>query len=120
ALPEIAQFSPINGFVHADLTGDKKPEILAAGNFYAFKPQLGRSDASFGVLMSYENGVKVSPSVQADLWLDGDIRDVEILQFKSGVRRLLVSRNNDAPGLYSVTADNTLNRIVRTEVESVP
>src|SRR5690606_34943538 len=43
--PDLAQLTPINGFVFDDFTGNRKNEIIAAGNFYPYKPQLGRSDA---------------------------------------------------------------------------
>jgi len=35
------------------------------------------------------------------LWLDGDIKSLHILKHKSGKKQLLVSRNNDRPGLFT-------------------
>ena len=102
ALPDLAQFSPINGFLFDDFTGDGAKEIIAAGNFYPFKPQLGRSDASTGVMLRYDNGLK-DDGVLSKLWLTGDIRQIEVLSFSSGIKRILVSRNNDSPSLYQIT-----------------
>ena len=102
ALPAQAQISSINGFILGDFTGDAKTEIIAAGNFYPFKPQLGRSDASTGLMLHYDNGLQIDQGVLAKVWLTGDIRDMEVLNFKSGVKRILVSRNNDKPGLFQV------------------
>src|SRR5690606_31808387 len=45
ALPPLAQLSSINGFLFDDFDGDGNREILAAGNFFPYKPQLGRCDA---------------------------------------------------------------------------
>ncbi|MEO5602348.1 MAG: FG-GAP-like repeat-containing protein, partial [Cyclobacteriaceae bacterium] len=102
-LPDLAQVSPINAFVLDDFTGVGKKQIIAAGNFYPFKPQLGRSDASKGLLLEYKNGISVANGVLSDVWLEGDIRDMELLNFKSGIRRILVSRNNDKASVYAVS-----------------
>lgn len=103
SLPDLAQLSPVNGFIHEDLNGDNKKEIIAAGNFYPYKPQLGRSDASFGIVMGYEEGVKIANGVISELWLNGDIRQIELLNFNSGARRVLVSRNNEKASVYEIT-----------------
>ncbi|MEX1240217.1 MAG: VCBS repeat-containing protein [Cyclobacteriaceae bacterium] len=103
-LPDLAQLSSINGFVYDDFTGDGEKEVIAAGNFYPFKPQLGRSDASHGVELRFDNGVKTANGVLSNLWLNGDIRDIQQLDFKSGIKRILVSRNNDSASLYSIVA----------------
>lgn len=116
-LPGLAQISSINGFVFDDLTGDGQKEIVAAGNFYPFKPQLGRSDASTGLVLRYDDGLKSDDSVLSDVWLTGDIRHMEVMNFKSGKKRILVSRNNDSPGLYQV-ARSTGNSVVAVEAKS--
>lgn len=104
ALPELAQLSSINGFVHGDFDGDAQEEIIAAGNFYPFKPQLGRSDASLGTLLRYVDGRLQADEVVTGLWLSGDIRHIDLLRFSSGIKRILVSRNNGNPSLYSITS----------------
>jgi Mor family transcriptional regulator len=95
-LPAEAQYSSINSFLFEDFDGDGSNELLAAGNFYPFKAQLGRSDASTGLLLKFENGiVKPISKARTNLWLQGDIRDMAWLNFKSGRKRLVISRNND-------------------------
>jgi hypothetical protein len=111
ALPDLAQLSPINAFIFDDLKGDSKKELVAAGNFYPFKPQLGRSDASMGISLGYQNGVKVLSGVLSDLWLTGDIRHMELLQFNSGIKRILVSRNNGKASVYSIGNDTDVVQI---------
>jgi hypothetical protein len=106
ALPDLAQLSPINAFIFDDFEGDSKKEIIAAGNFYPFKPQLGRSDASMGISLRYENAVVVAGGVLSDLWLTGDIRHMELLQFNSGIKRILVSRNNGRASVYALGPNN--------------
>lgn len=103
ALPAFAQISCINGFLFDDFDSNGSREIIAAGNFFPYKPQLGRSDASTGIILRYEKGdVKVSDDVRAQLWMSGDVRDMAILKFTSGIKRVLVSRNNDACSVYSM------------------
>ena len=103
ALDPMAQFSSVNGFVHDDFDNDGKKDLIAAGNFYPFKPQLGRSDASMGVLLNYENGdLRVRNEARSSLWLTGDIRDIAVLKFKNGERRVVVSRNNDSASIFSI------------------
>lgn len=113
SLPPLAQISTINGFVFDDLTGDGKEEIIAAGNFYPFKPQLGRSDASTGVTLHYDGGIQAAESVRSNLWLTGDIRHIDVLTFRSGIKRILVSRNNDRPALYRSTNEANTKVVVR-------
>jgi enediyne biosynthesis protein E4 len=99
-LPSVAQFSSANGFLVDDFDADGTNELLVVGNFYPFKPQIGRSDASMGLVLPIGQG-KVNPApVIANAWLTGDIRDVALLKFKS-TTRVLVSRNNDTARVFS-------------------
>jgi hypothetical protein len=100
-LPSLAHFSSVNGFLVDDFSGDGKNEILMAGNFYPYKAQLGKSDASAGLIVNFENGqIRQDRSVLSNVWLTGDIRDIALLKFKSGVKRVIVSRNNEKAGVY--------------------
>lgn len=113
SLPEMAQISAINGFVYDDFTGDDNKEIIAAGNFYPFKPQLGRSDASCGIILRYEGGLQDVDGILSDLWLTGDIRQIDLLKFSSGIKRLLVTRNNDRATVYSIHSGQDPKVVVR-------
>lgn len=112
ALPVLAQLSCINGFLYADFVGDSGKEVIAAGNFHPFKPQLGRSDASHGIILYHDGAVKTRGGALSNIWLSGDIRDIKLLKFNSGINRILVSRNNGQPGVYSV-ADDGAERLVK-------
>jgi hypothetical protein len=102
-LSPLAQLSSVNGFLVDDFNGDGKNELLAAGNFYPYKAQLGKSDASTGLIMNVDNGkIRHDNSVLSNVWLTGDIRDIAMLKFKSGTKRVVVSRNNDRAGVYKV------------------
>ena len=98
----MAQLSSINGFVHDDINGDGIKELLAAGNFFPFKPQLGRSDASTGLVLTCQQGdMKVSNGILSNVWLTGDIRDSAVLQFNKASKRVVVSRNDDSAMIFS-------------------
>lgn len=104
ALPPLAQLSAINGFLFEDFDGDGSREILAAGNFFPYKPQLGRCDASTGLIMKPDgSGSGLSAEVRANAWLTGDIRDIFMLNFSSGARRVVVARNDGRAGVYAFT-----------------
>ncbi|MDJ1466865.1 VCBS repeat-containing protein [Xanthocytophaga flava] len=113
-LPDWAQFSSINGFLSSDFDGDGKVEVLAAGNFFPYKVQLGRSDALMGVLLRFEKG-EVQPILDKPLWLTGDIRDMAFIKFKNTSSRVVVSRNNDYATLYDYKSANVSTKIVHSK-----
>ena len=104
SLPREVQISAVQDFILEDFNGDGQKEILTAGNLYPFRVNIGQMDASLGALLSFENGKITDLNASERLWLQGDIRDLNIMQFKSGEKRLLVSRNNDKASLYTINA----------------
>ena len=102
-MPNLVQFSPVNAFIHSDLDGDGKQEIITGGNFHPYKPQIGLMDASMGTVLQYgDKKLTLKYGVQSPLWLTGDISDMALLSFRNGESRVVVSRNNDAPGVFNV------------------
>jgi hypothetical protein len=101
-LPDLVQLSPVNDFIHYDIDGDGKQEIIAAGNFHPYKPQIGLMDASVGSVLQYsDNNMSLKYDVLSPLWLEGDIRDMSLLSFKNMQQLIVVSRNNDVPSVYA-------------------
>ena len=102
-LPELAQLSSVNGFLFENLDDKDDKELLIAGNFFPFKPQLGRNDASMGLILKYRNGeINVEKGMRSQVWLSGDVRDIAVLHFKNGIKRIVVSRNNDRASVLSL------------------
>jgi enediyne biosynthesis protein E4 len=96
-LPLEAQFSPVNAILYNDYNGDGKKDILTAGNFFPFRVQQGRCDASLGSLFKGDgNGNFETVNINTTgLLLQGDIRDmVEVKGKSSSV--IIVSKNNGA------------------------
>lgn len=105
-LPYETQFSTINGFVQLDVDGNGEQEIIAAGNFFPFKPQLGKCDASMGTILNFRDGqLKTLGGMKASVWMDGDIRDIALLKFRNG-HQVVVSRNNGETSVYRYSGDN--------------
>jgi hypothetical protein len=95
-LPIEAQLSPVYGIEVGDYNGDKYPDLLLGGNLYKVKPEVGRYDASYGVLLKGDGkgGFTSVPFQNTQLRMDGEVRDIATLQTRGG-DILLVSRSND-------------------------
>ncbi|WP_241077725.1 VCBS repeat-containing protein [Flavimarina sp. Hel_I_48] len=101
-LPREVQVSAVQDFIYEDFNGDGSKEVLAAGNLYPFRVNIGKIDASFGALLTFKNDKFITEDSAKKVWLGGDIRDLNVMRFKSGKRRLLVTRNDDKTSLYKI------------------
>ncbi|WP_405383065.1 VCBS repeat-containing protein [Maribacter sp. LLG6340-A2] len=97
-LPKKVQQSIVNGFVVENLDNKGADEILIAGNFYPFRANMGKLDASSGQLLTWENDEFTVADVK--IWLEGDVRDLKLANFKNGQKRIIVSRNDDASSVF--------------------
>ncbi|NEU08512.1 VCBS repeat-containing protein [Flavihumibacter sp. R14] len=103
-LPLQAQFSAINTILCDDINSDGKPEILIAGNFYGFKPEVGRLDANYGQIYSYSKGAfTYTPPLQSGLRLNGQVRSALILENKAG-KIYLFGKNNGPLTAYRINS----------------
>lgn len=95
-LPIETQFSPVDGVLYKDYDGDGIEDILLAGNFYPFRVQQGRCDASLGSLLKGDGKGGFIPvnRQQTGLCIKGDVRDMmEVKSRKGSV--IVISKNND-------------------------
>lgn len=102
-LPKEAQWSPIFGFETADFDGDNLTDMVTVGNYYAHPPSIGKADASYGTFLKGDGkGGFIPVDSKISGWvINGEARDVKIINHKKGHQLLLVSRNNDTPLLFS-------------------
>jgi hypothetical protein len=102
ALPIEAQLSPISSIVCTDVDGDKKSDIILAGNEYQAEVMTGRYDASYGLLLKGDGKgtFKAISPLQSGLIIDGDIKDMKIINTASKERLLLVAVNNDKMKIF--------------------
>jgi len=100
-LPDEVQYSTANTFLYEDVCGDATPEIIVGGNFTALQPEMGRYDASFGVLMKWENGrFKVIPNRESGLKVHGVVNDIEALNTVGGRPFIAFARNDETIKFY--------------------
>ncbi|MFZ5972711.1 MAG: VCBS repeat-containing protein [Bacteroidota bacterium] len=96
-LPIEAQFSCMYAVHTSDVDGDGYTDLVMGGNLYRVKPEAGRYDASYGVVLKGDGkGAFAAQAVsQTGLVLDGEVRDIKSMVV-NGQKVLLVARNNDA------------------------
>jgi enediyne biosynthesis protein E4 len=96
SLPIQVQYTPIYAVQVFDFDGDAKLDIVMGGNLYRVKPEVGRYDASYGVFLKGDGkGAFVNfTSKESGLFIDGEVRDFEIMKIGS-VKYLLVAKNNE-------------------------
>ena len=95
-LPLKAQFAPVYGLLIKDFEQDGGLDILLGGNFYRSKPEVGKYDGSYGLLLqgNGKGDFRALKSSESGFLVKGEIRDIESLRI-SGSERILVARNND-------------------------
>jgi len=98
-LPTEVQFSKVQGILADDFDKDGIQDLILAGNFYAYRTQLGDSDASLGsFLKGNGDGTYMPISINdSGLVLDGDVRSITIVKNNAGRRKLIAARNNTTP-----------------------
>ncbi|MDZ7649958.1 MAG: hypothetical protein U5K54_24065 [Cytophagales bacterium] len=92
-----AQFSVMQAISVNDFDNDGFADILLGGNLYGAKPEVGRYDASHGVLLKGDGlGSFISvPAKNSGLVIDGEVRDFQLLHVGRD-NLLIVARNNDS------------------------
>ncbi len=95
ALPIQAQFSPIFGISIIDYDKDGKKDIILGGNMYALKPQMGRHNASKGLVLKNSGSQNFQINLNSGLVLDGEVRDMITIGNK-----LFAARNNQSCKIF--------------------
>jgi hypothetical protein len=95
--PLRAQFSPVHAIETLDIDKDGRIEILLAGNFFDVLPELGRYDASYGIVLQ-EKGkgeFEVILPEQSGFFIKGQVRKMQLM--KRGTENIIVvAKNNDS------------------------
>ncbi len=101
------QIAPIYGFATDDFDGNGKQDILAVGNFYGNQINMGRYDASYGHFVTKSKSGEweyIEPG-DSGFAIDGEARDIKVLNYRDGDRLILVSRNNADIQVFKVKKD---------------
>ena len=105
-LPAEAQFSSIFGFTTYDIDDDGYMEVLAVGNFYGNQPEMGKSDASYGIyLKGKKGGFEYIHNLDSRFSVSGEARDIQLLKSHSDSPLILVSRNNAETRLFKINSN---------------
>lgn len=82
ALPIEAQVAPVFGIVVTDVNADQNPDVILTGNFYPNEVNMGRQDASTGLLLlgNGKGGFLPQTPAKSGLLLEGDARSSALLR----------------------------------------
>lgn len=106
ALPDQAQWSTIAAIQPHDYDGDGGIDLAVFGNFYDNNIQMGRYDASYGlVLRNRNNGKELLPlrPEESGLLVAGQVRRAALIRIGKDQTGILAVRNNDTPVLARLT-----------------
>ncbi|MEQ9289692.1 MAG: VCBS repeat-containing protein [Cyclobacteriaceae bacterium] len=94
-LPNMAQLSPLMAIKLLDLNADGKLDILAAGNFHETETETIRYDAGSGICLMGDGNGNFAPLTvsESGVYLQGNVRDMEIIQLADGTKGILVANN---------------------------
>ncbi|MFL5606307.1 MAG: VCBS repeat-containing protein, partial [Gemmatimonadaceae bacterium] len=100
-LPSEAQLAPMYGILATDVDRDGNTDLVLAGNFDGFKPEIGRMSASHGVVLRGDGKGSFTPvrAPGSGFFVTGQARDIQRVRTPRG-DLLVVSRNNDRPLIF--------------------
>jgi hypothetical protein len=93
-LPQETQLSSIQSFESIEI--QNQTYLISAGNFYHFKPQYCRLDASDANIIGFKNGgFYTKPGFNINI--KGEVRALEVVVDNSGRTYVIAGRNDDKP-----------------------
>ena len=102
ALPVEAQFSMNSALAFEDFNADGVKDILLAGNFYPYRVQAGRCDASSGLILKGTGHGKYVPLFfdTTGFYAAGDVRTMTVLKTNGKENQLVIGVNDASPMVY--------------------
>jgi hypothetical protein len=103
ALPYLVQLSCLNAIESKDVNRDGKPDLIVAGNFTHFIPQLGSLDACRGNVLINKGNLQfdVLLSNKSGYAVDGEVKQISPITIQ-GKPYLINLVNNAAPALFKI------------------
>jgi hypothetical protein len=100
-LPSEAQLAPVYGILAADVDRDGHMDLLLAGNFDGFKPEIGRMSAGYGLVLRGDGRGSFTPvrAPESGFFVPGQSRDIQRVRTPQG-ELFVVTRNNDRPLIF--------------------
>ena len=105
ALPVEAQVAPVFGIVVTDVNADHNPDVILSGNFYPNEVNMGRQDASTGLLLLGNGKGSFSPQNpgKSGLLLKGDARSSALLRGPKNRQLLLTALHSKGVAVHHIT-----------------
>ncbi|PCJ94588.1 MAG: hypothetical protein COA50_12585 [Flavobacteriaceae bacterium] len=102
-LPMEAQAFPILNFVTYDINKDGYEDCILAGNIYGTEVETPRLDAISGLVLlsNGKDGYTPTPYWESGLYLDGNVKNIEVLNTPKGII-LLNTINNGVLGIHQL------------------
>lgn len=103
-LPQEAQFGPVNAILCTDIDKDGYTDLLLAGNEYQADVMTGRYDALYGLVLkgSKEKTFRALSPAESGFVLNGDVKDLALMESAGGERMVLAAVNNDSLRVFRV------------------
>jgi hypothetical protein len=104
-LPMAAQFSSVNAIIADDVNGDGNTDLLLAGNYYPINIQMGRNDASYGLVLqgNGKGAFTPLPAVKSGFSVEGEVRKLIKLKV-GGMTHFIAVRNNDSVQSFAISS----------------
>lgn len=104
--PLQAQLSTVNTILCDDIFNSGSTQIILGGNFYGFKPEMGRLDASHGQIYTFTNkGFTYISPAKSGINLNGEVKSSIIIKNNNGQKYYLFGINNQQIKGYQITKD---------------
>lgn len=101
-LPDRVQWSCVCGILCTDVNNDGIPDLVMGGNFYEFKPQYSRQDASYGhvLLSDGKLGFEWVNFSESGFFVRDEIRHLKSFRDRNGNKYMVAAINDGAPKIY--------------------
>ena len=98
-LHNMAQISSVNSILTEDINGDGHLDLVIAGNLYGSEAETPRNDAGIGLLLEGDGkgNFKPVPPFQSGLFIDGDVRELNLIHLGKSKSRGIIAAKNNSP-----------------------
>ncbi|MEM9646880.1 MAG: VCBS repeat-containing protein [Bacteroidota bacterium] len=105
-LPVESQFFPLLDCVMVDINKDGYEDIITAGNIYETEVETPRLDAISGqiLLSNGKDGYTPLPHQKSGLFLNGNVKSIEIIENSKGEKYLITAVNNGAVMVHKLAS----------------
>ena len=102
SLPVEAQFSMNSALAFEDFNADGIKDLALAGNFYPYRVQAGRCDASSGLILKGTGHGKYEPLSfnTTGFYAAGDVRTMVVLKANGNENQVVIGVNDASPVVY--------------------